>query len=43
MQLEGLPQWVGTDDISDVIKLIKKFKSLAHQKIDQKYHPLSLY
>ena len=36
MQLEGIPDWGATDDISDVIKLL-------HQAIDQKYYPLSLY
>ena len=36
MQLEGIPDWGATDDISDVTKLL-------HQAIDQKYYPLSLY
>ena len=43
MQLEGFPEWEATDDIYNVIKLIKIIKSLAHQTIDQKKHPLSLY
>ena len=43
MQLEGIPGWEATYDISDAIKLLKIINSLAHQETDQKYHPLSLY
>ena len=30
MELEGLPEWEATDDIYDVIKLLKMIKSLIH-------------
>ena len=43
MHIEGLPEWEATNDIFDVIKLLKLINILAHQATDQKYHPLSLY
>ena len=43
MKLEGLPDWGGTDDISDTIKILKMIRSLTHQATYQKFHTLSLY
>ena len=42
MQLKGLQDWEATNDISDGIKILKTIKSLLHQALEYKCHPLSL-